>query len=88
MLVLPGWLNWFTADIAYHHAHHLSASIPNYRLARCHEECAALFADVTRLRLSQIPAALRCILWDTRARRIVSVEGAGIMPPSFRSEVA
>jgi omega-6 fatty acid desaturase (delta-12 desaturase) len=74
-LVLPAWLNWFTADIAYHHAHHLSASIPNYRLARCHAECAHLFTEVTRLRLSQVPGALRCILWDRQARRIVSVAG-------------
>jgi omega-6 fatty acid desaturase (delta-12 desaturase) len=75
MLVLPGWLNWFTADIAYHHVHHLSASIPNYHLARCHEESADVFTEVTRLRLSQVPAALRCILWDKKARRIVSVAG-------------
>lgn len=76
MLVLPGWLNWFTADIAYHHVHHLSASIPNYHLARCHEESAEIFTEVTRLRLSQVPAALRCILWDKQARRIVSVAGS------------
>ncbi len=76
MLVLPAWLNWFTADIAYHHVHHLSAAIPNYRLARCHADCAHLFTEVTRLRLAQVPSALRCILWDTRARRIVSVEAA------------
>jgi omega-6 fatty acid desaturase (delta-12 desaturase) len=76
MLVLPAWLNWFTADIAYHHVHHLSAAIPNYRLARCHEECAHLFTQVKRLTLSEVPSALRCILWDTRARRIVSVEAA------------
>jgi omega-6 fatty acid desaturase (delta-12 desaturase) len=82
LLLLPAWLNWFTADIAYHHAHHLSASIPNYRLARCHAECAHLFTEVTRLRLSQVPAALRCILWDKRARRIVSVSevAAGLSP--------
>ena len=76
MLLLPAWLNWFTADIAYHHVHHLSAAIPNYRLARCHAECAHLFADVRRLRLVDVPASLRCILWDTRGRRIVSVEAA------------
>jgi omega-6 fatty acid desaturase (delta-12 desaturase) len=75
MLVLPRWLNWFTADIAYHHVHHLSAGIPNYRLAECHVAGAALFTEVTRLRLAQIPAAVRCILWDTRARRIVPVPG-------------
>jgi len=72
-LVLPRWLNWFTADIAYHHVHHLSAAIPNYRLAGCHREHAELFSDVTRITLSHIPAAFRCNLWDTRARWIISV---------------
>ena len=72
-LVLPAWLNWFTADIAYHHVHHLSATIPNYRLAECHREHAHLFTDVPRIRLSGIPHALEYILWDTRARRLVSV---------------
>lgn len=72
-LVLPRWLNWFTANIAYHHIHHLSARIPNYCLAKCHAQYQQLFADVTRIKLSQIPAALRYILWDVRARRIISV---------------
>lgn len=72
-LVLPAWLNWFTANIAYHHIHHLSARIPNYRLAECHREYQDLFADVARLRLSEIPQALEYILWDARARRIISV---------------
>jgi acyl-lipid omega-6 desaturase (Delta-12 desaturase) len=72
-LVLPAWLNWFTANIAYHHIHHLSATIPNYRLAECHAEYQHLFVDVPRIRLSEIPQALEYILWDTRARRIVSV---------------
>ncbi|HEY6484556.1 MAG TPA: fatty acid desaturase [Steroidobacteraceae bacterium] len=72
-LVLPRWLNWFTANIGYHHIHHLSASIPNYRLVPCHDEYQHLFGDVRRLRLSGIQHALKCILWDTRARRIITV---------------
>lgn len=71
-LVLPAWMNWFTADIGYHHVHHLSAAIPNYRLARCHRENADLFTQVRRLRLRDVPASLRCLLWDQRAQRIVS----------------
>lgn len=71
-LVLPGWLNWFTADIGYHHVHHLSSSIPNYRLARCHHENADLFAGVRRLTLRDVPASLNCLLWDPQAHRIVS----------------
>jgi omega-6 fatty acid desaturase (delta-12 desaturase) len=72
-LVLPGWLNWFSANIAYHHVHHLSARIPNYCLVQCHNDYQHLFVGVTRITLSEIPGALRCILWDTRLRCIVSV---------------
>jgi len=72
-LVLPRWLNWFTVDIAYHHVHHLSARIPNYCLAECHDENQDLFSDVTRIRLSGVPKALKYILWDTRRRRLISV---------------
>jgi acyl-lipid omega-6 desaturase (Delta-12 desaturase) len=72
-LILPRWLNWFTANIAYHHVHHLSAKIPNYRLIGCHNEYRDLFSDVTRVKLSQIHKALKYILWDTRTQRIISV---------------
>ena len=75
-LVLPGWLNWITADAAYHHVHHLCASVPNYRLAACHKEHAQLFSGVTRVALFEIPAALKHVLWDMTARRLVSVAEA------------
>jgi acyl-lipid omega-6 desaturase (Delta-12 desaturase) len=72
-LVLPPWLNWFTVNIGYHHIHHLSASIPNYRLVKCHNASQHLFPDVRRLKLSQVHEALKCILWDQRAQQIISV---------------
>lgn len=72
-LVLPRILNWFTADIAYHHIHHLSAQIPNYRLARCHDENAHLFEAVPRITLNGITGAMRHILWDIQGERLVSV---------------
>ena len=72
-LVLPGWLNWFTVNIGYHHIHHLSANIPNYCLVECHDEYEHLFSRVTRVKLYEVLGALKCILWDTRAQRIISV---------------
>ena len=48
-LVLPGWLNFFTANIGYHHIHHLSSSIPSYRLVACHNEYQHLFPSVARV---------------------------------------
>jgi omega-6 fatty acid desaturase (delta-12 desaturase) len=72
-LILPYWLNWFTVNIAYHHIHHLSANIPNYWLVKCHDEYQHLFGGVTRVKLSEVLRALDCILWDTRAQRIISM---------------
>ena len=75
-LVLPRWLNWFTANIAYHHIHHLSASIPNYRLAQAHDAYSHLFTEVPRLRLRDIPSALKNNLWDVDGQRITNVDAA------------
>jgi omega-6 fatty acid desaturase (delta-12 desaturase) len=72
-LILPGFLNWFTANIGYHHIHHLSPKIPNYCLVECHNTHRHLFAEVRRLRLSDVQNSLKCILWDTRAQRIITV---------------
>ena len=35
---LPAVLRWFTGSIGYHHVHHLNSKIPNYYLAKCHDE--------------------------------------------------
>jgi omega-6 fatty acid desaturase (delta-12 desaturase) len=72
-LILPWFMNWFTVNIAYHHIHHLSSRIPNYCLVDCHNKYSHLFSSVRRLKLSQIPKSLKCILWDASAQRIISV---------------
>jgi omega-6 fatty acid desaturase (delta-12 desaturase) len=72
-LILPPWLNWFTANIGYHHIHHLSARIPNYRLVACHDGHRQLFTEVTRVELWHVYGALHYILWDIRARQLISV---------------
>lgn len=72
MLVLPKFLNWFTADIAYHHIHHLSVAIPNYRLAACHREFESLFANVTRVRCRDLLSTFDYQLWDPGQQRVVA----------------
>ncbi|MGH8516397.1 MAG: fatty acid desaturase [Panacagrimonas sp.] len=72
-LVLPAWLNWFTANIGYHHIHHLSSRIPSHRLVACHVEYETLFANVRRLKLADIAASLKFVLWDTQSRQLISV---------------
>ena len=73
-LQLPTFLNWFTADIAYHHVHHLSARIPNYSLVKCHNEYKHLFETVRRIKLREIPHAFKFILWDNHTSKIISIE--------------
>lgn len=82
ILDLPRWLNWFTANIAYHHVHHLSARIPNYCLAACHNRYQHLFTSIKRIRLSDLPETSKYILWDTRSGRIVSVDEYSQQPGS------
>lgn len=72
ILILPKFLNWFTADIAYHHLHHLSASIPNYRLAYCHKDYELLFASVKRLHLRDVLTTFEFQLWDRNKQKAVS----------------
>ena len=67
-LILPRWLNWFTVNIGYHHIHHLSANIPNYRLAECHREFQHLFSRVTRVKLCEVLGALKCIRTEADPR--------------------
>lgn len=72
-LQLPKFLNWFTANIAYHHIHHLSARIPNYNLVKCHEQYKHLFDSVKRIKLSETPNAFQYIIWDNHTHSIISI---------------
>lgn len=73
-LRFPKVINWFGADIAFHHIHHLSARIPNYNLAKCHKEYAHLFEGVPELKLGGIPHAFKHILWDEDSQKVISIE--------------
>ncbi len=66
---LPPVLRWFTANIGYHHIHHLSPRIPNYRLRAAHE--AAQLPGVKRLSLRQSFSCARMKLWEEGAGRMV-----------------
>ena len=67
-------LHWFTADIGFHHVHHLSARIPNYKLRACHEEYQELFKDVPTIKLGQALKAFQYILWDESIGRLITID--------------
>ena len=75
LLRLPGILRWFTGNIGFHHIHHLNPRIPNYRLARCHEDNAALHVAPVVTVWSGLKATLLC-LWDEERMRMVRLGDA------------
>jgi omega-6 fatty acid desaturase (delta-12 desaturase) len=75
-LQMPAVLNWFTADIAYHHIHHLSERIPNYRLSQCHQANIHLLGDVRRLYLSEVSTCFSLILWDRDKLKLTTTTAA------------
>jgi omega-6 fatty acid desaturase (delta-12 desaturase) len=68
---LPGWMHWLTGWIGYHHIHHLSSRIPNYRLAKVFEEVPELRSARSIGILESLRMA-RLALWCERRRRLVS----------------
>jgi omega-6 fatty acid desaturase (delta-12 desaturase) len=67
---LPRIAHWFTGNIGYHHIHHLSSRVPNYRLRECFESSPEL-QKAPRL---TVWSSLRCAglkLWDEDQQRMV-----------------
>jgi omega-6 fatty acid desaturase (delta-12 desaturase) len=67
---LPKVLQWFTGSIGFHHIHHLSPRIPNYRLEACHYE-NPLFQQVEPVTIRGSLKSLNFRLYDERGRRMV-----------------
>jgi omega-6 fatty acid desaturase (delta-12 desaturase) len=67
---LPKVLQWFTGNIGFHHIHHLSPTIPNYNLARCHRD-TPMFQQVKPVTLWCSLKSLSFRLWDEQRRRLV-----------------
>ena len=65
---------WFTANIGYHHIHHLNARIPFYRLPEVLRELPELRCPkTTSLHPADIIRCLRLKVWDVEAQRMVGV---------------
>ncbi|HWV98540.1 MAG TPA: fatty acid desaturase [Candidatus Acidoferrum sp.] len=67
-------LAWFTANIGYHHVHHLNSRIPFYRLPEVIAAIPELQTPrTTSLRPLEIIRCLRLKVWDVEAQRMVSL---------------
>jgi omega-6 fatty acid desaturase (delta-12 desaturase) len=73
---LPRVLQWFSGNIGFHHIHHLSPRIPNYKLQECHES-HPMFQKVKPITLWSSFKSLGYRLWDEERRKLV---GFGYIP--------
>ncbi len=68
---LPKVLQWFTGNIGFHHIHHLSPRIPNYRLEQCHQENPLFQRAVVLTILDSLKTAV-LTLWDEERKKLIS----------------
>ena len=66
---LPKLLQWFTGNIGFHHIHHLSPRIPNYKLEKCHNENPVFQIEPLTVRRSLNSLFYR--LWDEKEKMLV-----------------
>jgi omega-6 fatty acid desaturase (delta-12 desaturase) len=69
-------MQWFTANIGYHHIHHLNHRIPFYRLPEIYRDFPELRqAKTTTLHPLDIWRCFRLKVWCVETQRMVGVQG-------------
>lgn len=67
---LPKLLQWMTGNIGFHHVHHLSPRVPNYKLEEVHNHTKPL-QNVPTITLSTSLTSIRFRLWDEDRKQFV-----------------
>ena len=70
-LKFPRLLQWFSGNIGYHHIHHLSPMIPNYKLERCHRE-NHIFSGIKAVTFLPSMRTLSLRLWNEKTGKLIS----------------
>jgi len=74
MVMNPFW-RWVTANIGYHHIHHLNSRIPFYRLPEVMDHFPELQkATITSLSFRDIRDCLRLKIWDPELGRMTGIK--------------
>ncbi|WP_235921142.1 fatty acid desaturase family protein [Foetidibacter luteolus] len=81
-------MHWFTANIGYHHIHHLNARIPFYRLPEAMKGIAELqAAKTTSLKPADIAACLKLKIWDAENNRMITLKQMRMKQRSLSSNL-
>lgn len=74
-MVMGNFMKWATANIGYHHIHHLNSNIPFYRLPEVMSKFAELQqVNTTSLKCKDILACLRLKVWDPQQNKMLALK--------------
>ncbi|AGX02917.1 hypothetical protein B14911_16120 [Bacillus sp. NRRL B-14911] len=73
---LPKVMQWLTGNIGFHHVHHLSPRVPNYKLEEVHKNTEPL-QNVPTITLATSLQSLKFRLWDEDGRKFVGFSHLG-----------
>jgi len=76
---LPKMLQWFSGNIGFHHIHHLSPKIPNYKLEECHAENPE-FSQIKPITILESFKTMKLRLWDEQNSRLITFKE---LPPTL-----
>ncbi|MFJ7726985.1 fatty acid desaturase [Neobacillus sp. NPDC097160] len=68
---LPKIMQFLTGNIGFHHVHHLSPRVPNYKLEEAHKNTPPL-QNVPTITIATSLQSLRFRLWDEKSKNFVS----------------
>jgi len=69
---LPKILQWFSGNIGFHHIHHLSPKIPNYKLEKCYRENVVF--QIAPLTFQEGFKGLFLRMWDEKRQMLVGFD--------------
>jgi omega-6 fatty acid desaturase (delta-12 desaturase) len=73
-MVLSPIMHWFTANIGYHHVHHMNSRIPFYRLPEVMKSIPEMqTVKTTSLNLKDIISCLKLKVWDFEQQKMISL---------------
>ncbi|MDQ0973302.1 omega-6 fatty acid desaturase (delta-12 desaturase) [Neobacillus niacini] len=75
---LPKILQWLTGNIGYHHVHHLSPRVPNYKLEEAHNNTLPL-QTVPTITLATSLSSLKFRLWDEKGKKFVGFKEVKVL---------
>lgn len=75
---LPKFIQFLTGNIGFHHVHHLSPRVPNYKLEEAHKNTPPL-QNVPTISLTTSLKSLSFRLWDEKSKNFVSFKEGKVL---------